>query len=264
MVSEGYKDAGYEYVCLDDCWQAKHRVNGHVVADPENFPSGIKVLADYVHSKGLKLGLYTAMGNGTCAMGGTLGLGCDRWSLKGGCATAKQDLEDYVSWGIDHLKVDGCLQFDHEYQNQTYAVVGQHLREAAGKVNRSVVYHPSNLGFQYPRQLRELSAIANQWRWFDDVQDSWRPRLFEGHNEGASVSEIIEALGAGQPECIPGSPPASCYPWGVSIANHSYAITCASYCTEARKFHEASSRPGSWQDPDMLIVGNTPCSAQVE
>ena len=59
MVSMGYKEAGYEYVCLDDCWQAPRRINGHVVPDPKRFPSGIKGLADYVHSKGLKLGLLS-------------------------------------------------------------------------------------------------------------------------------------------------------------------------------------------------------------
>ena len=69
MVEGGYADAGYEYVALDDCWQAPRRVNGHIVADPHRFPSGIKALADYVHSKGLKLGLYSALGNNSCAAG---------------------------------------------------------------------------------------------------------------------------------------------------------------------------------------------------
>ena len=81
MVSSGLKDAGYKLVALDDCWQAQHRVDGHVVADPQLFPSGIKALAAYVHARGLKLGLYTAIGTGTCAMPGhggvDLGLGCD-------------------------------------------------------------------------------------------------------------------------------------------------------------------------------------------
>ena len=59
MVDLGYKALGYEYVALDDCWQAPYRQNGHVVADPHRFPSGMKALADYVHSKGLKFGMYT-------------------------------------------------------------------------------------------------------------------------------------------------------------------------------------------------------------
>ena len=66
LVSEGYKDAGYEYVCLDDCWQGQRDKDGHLAANPVKFPSGIKALAAYVHSKGLKLGLYTAVGSTSC------------------------------------------------------------------------------------------------------------------------------------------------------------------------------------------------------
>ncbi len=179
MVSEGYAAAGYEYVNIDDCWQAPSRVNGHVVSDPDNFPSGIKALADYVHSKGLKLGIYTALGNGTCAMGGVsglprgtgknLGLGCDSGSLPD-CAVAERDINDFVSWGIDALKVDGCFEHEADVDNRSYARVGQLLRAATAKTGRAVLYHPSNLGFHYPRQLREYQAIgAHQWRWFDDV-----------------------------------------------------------------------------------------------
>lgn len=135
MVSENYAAAGYRYVNIDDCWQAPNRnATGHVVADPDNFPSGIKALADYVHSKGLLLGIYTALGNGTCAMGGTsglprgtgknLGLGCDAGSLPG-CAVAERDINDFVSWGIDALKVDGCFEFDSDAMNRSYARVGK-------------------------------------------------------------------------------------------------------------------------------------------
>ena len=60
FVAEGYKDAGYEYIVIDDCWSLKERdENGNIVADPEKFPSGIKALADYIHSKGLKFGMYS-------------------------------------------------------------------------------------------------------------------------------------------------------------------------------------------------------------
>ena len=85
--------------------QAPDRQNGHVVADPHRFPSGIKALADYVHSKGLKLGLYTALSKHTCARHkAPIGLDCGFDSIPE-CTTAKRDLADFVSWGIDHLKV---------------------------------------------------------------------------------------------------------------------------------------------------------------
>ena len=67
MVSSGMKDAGYEYVVIDDCWQVSRDANANIVADPQRFPSGIKALADYVHSKGLKFGIYSDAGTQTCA-----------------------------------------------------------------------------------------------------------------------------------------------------------------------------------------------------
>ena len=67
MVSSGMKDAGYQYVVIDDCWQVSRDENGFILADPKRFPSGIKALAEYVHSKGLKFGLYSDAGKKTCA-----------------------------------------------------------------------------------------------------------------------------------------------------------------------------------------------------
>ena len=69
MVSSGMKDAGYEYINLDDCWQKKRNKDGVIQVDKERFPNGIKALADYVHSKGLKLGIYSDAGYWTCAGG---------------------------------------------------------------------------------------------------------------------------------------------------------------------------------------------------
>ena len=66
MVSSGLQAAGYQYVNIDDCWQVSRDAQGNIVADPARFPSGIKALADYVHSQGLKLGVYTDAGRMTC------------------------------------------------------------------------------------------------------------------------------------------------------------------------------------------------------
>jgi hypothetical protein len=246
MVSEGYKAAGYEYVNLDDCWQAEERVNGHLVAHPTNFPSGIKALAKYAHDAGMKLGLYTAMGNGTCANDGgkgvALGLGCDFGDIPT-CTRAKMDIDDFVSWDIDHLKVDGCGQFDRVDQNNSYAIVGHHLLEAVKKRGTGpVVYHPSNLGFRYPRQFGELVSIANQWRWFDDVDSTWK-----------SISSIIEEVGAGQPHCVDEPLPLNCT---TDMMFGDRATYCSRFCSEVQRFVD-SARPGAWPDPDMLVVGNT-------
>lgn len=67
IAANGMKDAGYQYVVIDDCWQVRRDENGNIVADPERFPSGIKALADYVHAKGLKFGIYSDAGKRTCA-----------------------------------------------------------------------------------------------------------------------------------------------------------------------------------------------------
>ena len=85
-------------------WQAEERdTHGHLQAHPVNFPSGIKSLVDYAHAAGLKLGIYTAMGNGTCAddnnRGQALGLGCDFTQIPA-CPRAKLDIDDFVSWGM--------------------------------------------------------------------------------------------------------------------------------------------------------------------
>ena len=96
MVSSGMKDAGYRYVVIDDCWQVKRDENGTIVADPERFPSGIKALADYVHSKGLKFGIYSDAGTKTCA------------GRPGARGYEFQDARTYAGWGVDYLKFDWC------------------------------------------------------------------------------------------------------------------------------------------------------------
>lgn len=263
MVAGGYKDAGYEYVNLDDCWQAPRRVNGHVVADPHRFPSGMKALADYVHAKGLKLGLYTAQGNLSCSQIGygygvdPLGLDCDYGQIAVGCPTAKRDIDDFVSWGIDHLKVDGCGGFDKSHQNHSYALVGRYLAQAAtARGTGPVVYHPSNLALGFPRQFRELAAIANQWRIYDDICAAHSCDAAPG-GAWASVAGIIEQIGAGQPDCSPGPLPANC---SGLVTNPMAHLACSSNCEERDAFLRAPGT-GGWHDPDMLLVGNTACSA---
>merc|ERR1712176_889280 len=157
-----------------------------------------------------------------------------------------QDIEDLVSWDIDSLKVDGCGGFDKVHQNSSYAIVGNFLRDAvAQRGTGPVLYHPSNPAFQFPRPFRELASIANQWRFFGDVQASW-----------SSVRGIIEDLGAGMPECIDEPLPTKC----ITPHNHgSFSTHCASYCSERDAFRGVAGR-GGWHDPDMLLVGNAPCS----
>ncbi|GAB1303114.1 Alpha-galactosidase [Apodemus speciosus] len=97
MASDGWRDAGYEYLCIDDCWMAPERDSkGRLQADPQRFPSGIKHLANYVHSKGLKLGIYADVGNKTCA------------GFPGSFGFYDIDAQTFADWGVDLLKFDGC------------------------------------------------------------------------------------------------------------------------------------------------------------
>ena len=96
MVKSGMKDAGYQYIVIDDCWQVSRDAEGNIVPDPKNFPDGIKPLSDYVHSLGLKFGIYSDAGSKTCA------------GRPGGLGHEYQDAIKYAAWGVDYLKYDWC------------------------------------------------------------------------------------------------------------------------------------------------------------
>lgn len=102
LCASGLKDKGYEYVVIDDCWSLKQRdANGRLVPDPEKFPHGMKAVADYVHSKGLKFGMYSCCGTHTCA------------GYPGSFEHEFVDAETFASWGVDYLKYDNCYKPKH-------------------------------------------------------------------------------------------------------------------------------------------------------
>ena len=96
MVASGMKDAGYQYVVIDDCWQVSRDADGNIVPDAKAFPSGMKALGDYIHSKGLKFGIYSDAGEKTCA------------GRPGSMGHEYQDAISYAKWGVDYLKYDWC------------------------------------------------------------------------------------------------------------------------------------------------------------
>src|SRR5262247_4568787 len=96
MVTSGMKDAGYQYVVIDDCWQVSRDDNGNIVPDAQRFPSGMKALGDYIHSKGLRFGIYSDAGEKTCA------------GRPGSQGHEFQDARQYAAWGVDYLKYDWC------------------------------------------------------------------------------------------------------------------------------------------------------------
>ena len=104
MKAQGFLEAGYEYVVIDDCWSLKERDSeDRLAADPEKFPNGIKALADYVHDKGFKFGMYSCCGTRTCA------------DYPGSFEHEYEDARQFAQWGVDYLKYDNC--FKPQYQD---------------------------------------------------------------------------------------------------------------------------------------------------
>ncbi|HWH03071.1 MAG TPA: glycoside hydrolase family 27 protein [Gemmatimonadales bacterium] len=158
MVSSGMKDAGYRYVIIDDCWQVARTKDGTIVADSVRFPNGIKALADYVHSKGLKFGIYTDAGTETCqGRPGTLG-------------HEAQDARTYASWGVDYVKEDWCHASGLDAPTQ-YAK----FRDGLAAAGRPIVLSLCEWGYNQPWNW--APKVGNLWRTTDDISDSWSSML---------------------------------------------------------------------------------------
>ncbi|MEO3814106.1 ricin-type beta-trefoil lectin domain protein [Sphaerisporangium sp. B11E5] len=156
MVSSGMAAAGYEYVNIDDCWSTRSRnSSGDLVADPQKFPSGIKNLADYVHSKGLKLGIYSSAGTTTCA-GYPASLGYEQ-----------RDAALWASWGIDYLKYDNCGDHQGRSGQQRYTA----MRDALAATGRPIVYSLCNWGQESVWTWG--MPVGNSWRTTGDIQANW-------------------------------------------------------------------------------------------
>ncbi len=146
FVELGLKEAGYEYIVLDDGWMAKERdANGNLIADPIKFPNGMKALADYIHSKGLKFGLYNCAGSKTCA------------GYPGSRGFEYQDAKSYASWNVDFLKYDWC---NTGKINAESAYIT--MRDALKAAERPIVFSICEWGDNKP------------WAWGKDVGHLWR------------------------------------------------------------------------------------------
>jgi len=156
MVKSGMKDVGYQYVVIDDCWQVSRDKNANIVADPQRFPNGIKAVADYVHSVGLKFGIYSDAGSKTCA------------GRPGGLGHEYQDALMYASWGVDYLKYDWCNTLPDQDAKASYA----NIRAALDTSGRPIVLSICEWGKNQP-WLWGKEAGGNLWRTTGDIQDRW-------------------------------------------------------------------------------------------
>ena len=163
MVDSGMRDAGYQYVVIDDCWQVDRGDDGRIVPDPERFPSGMKELADYVHGKGLKFGLYTDAGPKTCE------------GRPGSLGYEEVDANTYAEWGVDYVKVDWCHS-DSLSAPVQYAKVRQAFDDSGRDMVLSICEWGRNLPWEWAGEIGQL------WRTTADIRDNW-----------ASVLWILEA-----------------------------------------------------------------------
>ena len=186
MVSSGMQDIGYEYIVIDDCWQVDRDRNGEIVVDKDRFPHGMQYLADYVHSKGLKFGIYSCAGARTCA------------ERPGGRGHEFQDARTYARWGVDYLKYDWC---NVSTQNAKSSYIT--MRDALYTAGRPIVFSICEWGTNKP------------WEWGKEAGHLWR-----------TTEDIVDR-------------------WDAMIAILDQEKELAKY-----------AGPDSWNDPDMLEVGN--------
>ena len=160
QVSSGLRDAGYTYVNIDDCWMASKRsADGHLQAHPQRFPSGMKALGDYIHSRGLKFGIYSCAGHTTCE-GHPASFGYE-----------KVDAADWASWGVDYLKYDFCglekVPPKQKVPKELYAI----MRDALNATGRPIMYSLCNWGTGGPHLWGQ--ETGNSWRTGRDVFAVW-------------------------------------------------------------------------------------------
>jgi alpha-galactosidase len=189
FVSKGLKAAGYQYVNLDDCWALPTRdASGNLVPDPVRFPHGIKAVADYVHAKGLKFGLYSSAGTHTCDVQG----------FPGGLGHEQQDANLWASWGVDYLKYDNCNNQGLDAKAR-YKTMGDALKATGRPILYSICEWGSTSPWTWAPQ------VGNSWRTTGDISDTW----------WSMISRATANMG---------------------LANF--------------------AKPGAYNDPDMLEVGN--------
>lgn len=176
FATEGYRDAGYEYIVIDDCWSLRERdKDGNLVPDPQKFPSGMKALSDYIHSKGLKFGIYSCVGTHTCA------------GYPGSFEHEFQDAAIFAEWGVDFLKYDYCFKPRHISGELLYKRMSMALKNCG----RDILFSACNWGADNVYDwIRESGA--HMYRSTGDIQDNW------GSVKNLAISQLDK-------ECYTGS-----------------------------------------------------------
>jgi len=173
MVSSGMKAAGYEYINIDDCWHGERDEQGFIHEDKEKFPSGMKALADYVHSKGLKLGIYSDAGTETCG------------GKPGSRGYEYQDALMYAKWGVDYLKYDWC-NTENINAKGAYTTISKALY----KTGRPIVLSICEWGESKPWEWAQ--DIGYLWRTTGDIYNCWDCEENHGDWSSWGVMQILD------------------------------------------------------------------------
>lgn len=160
MVSSGMRDAGYQYIVIDDCWQVDRDADGNIVPDPERFPHGMKALADYVHSLGLKFGLYSCAGSLTCQ------------GRPGSKGYQYQDARTYAKWGVDYLKFDWCSN-DGQNAEAAYRTMSEALKAAGRPIVFSICEWGENKAWEWAKGIGHLWRVTPDIRACFDCSFDW-------------------------------------------------------------------------------------------
>ncbi|AEN74501.1 Alpha-galactosidase [Rhodothermus marinus SG0.5JP17-172] len=173
MVRSGMRDAGYEYVIIDDCWQGERDSLGFIQPDPERFPSGMKALADYIHSLGLKFGIYSDAGDRTCA------------GRPGSRGHEYQDALTYARWGVDYLKYDWC-------HTENLNPIGAYttMRDALYAAGRPIVFSICEWGTNEPWKWGR--TIGHLWRTTGDITNCWDCVIDHGTWKSWGILQILD------------------------------------------------------------------------
>ena len=161
IVDLGFKDLGYQYILLDDCWSNGRNTsgNGSIIVDTQKFPRGMAAVANSIHDLGLKFGMYSDAGSYTCGL------------YEGSLGHEKVDAETFAAWGIDYLKYDNCYNEgqagDQLISRNRFNV----MSEALNATGRSILYSMDNWGEDLPWNW--APTIANSWRISGPVYDSF-------------------------------------------------------------------------------------------
>jgi len=174
FIKEGLKDAGYEYIVMDDGWMAMERdKDGNLVPDPKKFPNGLKAVSDYIHSKGLKIGIYNCAGNKTCG------------GYPGSRGYEYQDARSYASWDIDYLKYDWCntgkINAEEAYKT---------MRDAIKAAGRPMVFSICEWGDNQPWTWAK--DVGHLWRVAGDIINCWDCEVGHGSWSSWGVWKIID------------------------------------------------------------------------